>query len=254
MQEFGLQLYSVRDTTEKNMEDTLKKVSEMGYKFVEFAGFFDYTPDQINNWLKAYNLKCYGTHTGIDGVSDENIEKTIAYHKAIGCKNIIVPGADWSSKESFDKNIETLKKASERLKKEGMTLGYHNHSNEFFPTSYGKIVEDEIIDNTDLELEIDTFWSYNAGKDNLELLESLKDRIKVIHLKDGIATAPENRNINDCHKGVTEFSVGLGKAPIDATVDWCIKNNVRIVVESESLTPDGLSEVKRCIDYLCHNN
>ena len=42
-QKYGLQLYSVRDAMEVDFEGTLKKVAEMGYSYVEFAGFFDHT-------------------------------------------------------------------------------------------------------------------------------------------------------------------------------------------------------------------
>ena len=39
----ALQLYSVRDHMEKDMDATLKAVKEMGYDYVEFAGYFDKT-------------------------------------------------------------------------------------------------------------------------------------------------------------------------------------------------------------------
>ena len=40
MTEYGLQLYSVRDITKDNLDEALGKVAALGYKFVEFAGFF----------------------------------------------------------------------------------------------------------------------------------------------------------------------------------------------------------------------
>ena len=40
MIEYGLQLYSVRDITKENLKDALRQVAEMGYTYVEFAGFF----------------------------------------------------------------------------------------------------------------------------------------------------------------------------------------------------------------------
>ena len=39
--EYGLQMYSVRDITRDSMRLALQKVAEMGYKYVEFAGFFE---------------------------------------------------------------------------------------------------------------------------------------------------------------------------------------------------------------------
>ena len=40
----GLQIYSVRDFAEKDLEGTLEKVKEMGYDGVEFAGLYDHDP------------------------------------------------------------------------------------------------------------------------------------------------------------------------------------------------------------------
>ena len=47
----GLQLYSVREDMEKDMEATLKKVKEIGYDYVEFAGYFGHTAEQVREWL-----------------------------------------------------------------------------------------------------------------------------------------------------------------------------------------------------------
>ena len=37
MREYGIQMYSVRDITEKDMPGALRALAEMGYKNVEFA-------------------------------------------------------------------------------------------------------------------------------------------------------------------------------------------------------------------------
>ena len=102
----------------------------------------------------------------------------------IGASNLTVPSADWSTEEQMRSNIELLNKAAPILAKEGIRLGYHNHSREFYKTSYGKIVFDEIIARTSIDLEVDTFWLYNAGIDPVPYLEEHKDRIRLIHLKD----------------------------------------------------------------------
>ena len=149
MAEYGLQMYSVRDLTRKGeMKEALRRVSEMGYKFVEFAGFFDIPAEQIKEWLDEYGLEAYCTHVDLD-----NLEETIAYHKAIGCKHIVLPGTSWKTAEDMENNIKMLNDAQKRLAEEGMTLGYHNHSSEFYLTPYGKVVEDEIIPVENLEAE-----------------------------------------------------------------------------------------------------
>lgn len=248
--EYGIQMYSIRDITKDSMRMALEKMAEMGYKYIEFAGFFDYTPEQIKIWLDAFGLVCSGTHSGVDAILPENIDKTISYHKIIGCENLIVPGCDWSSKEKTDALIKLFNNAQKKLAEHGIRLGYHNHSREFFPTKDGIVFEDEVIFNTNIELEIDTFWLFNAGIDVISYLEKHKDRIRVIHLKDGIPSAEENRNFDHVHDGVEGLSVGQGKAPVREIREWAGKNGVLMVVESEGLEPTGLEEVGRCIEFL----
>ena len=248
--EYGLQMYSLRDITKDDLKAALKKVADMGYKYIEFAGFFDNSAEDVKSWLDEYGLICSGTHTGAAPLAADVIDETIAYHKAIGCTNLIIPGMDWSTQEKLEENIALMNTAQKKLAENGIALGYHNHSAEFFTTSYDKVIMDEIINRTSVELEIDTFWAFNAGVDPVAYCESLKDRIRVIHLKDGIPTSPENRNILHNHDGVAGKSVGAGDAPVNAVREWAMQNNVLMVIESEGLDPTGPEEVQRCIDYL----
>lgn len=248
--EYGLQLFSVRDVATNDLRGALKKVAEIGYKYVEFAGFFDNSAEDVKAWLDEYGLKASGTHTGFAALQPDKIDETIAYHKTIGCNNLIVPGGDWKTRESFEANIATLNAAQKKLAENGIALGYHNHSHEFFETPYGEVIEDAIIARTSVEIEIDTFWATNAGKDAVALCESLKDRIRVIHLKDGMLAAASDRAWGTCHNNVKGKSLGSGEAPVAAIREWALKNNVRMVVESEGLNPTGPEEVARCMEYL----
>lgn len=249
MAEYGLQMYSVRDITKDDLKGALKQVAEMGYKYVEFAGFFENSAEDVKAWLDEYGLIASGTHTKLAAINDENIEETIRFHQVIGCKNLIVPSAKWDTEELMDENITALNKAEKRLAEAGITLGYHNHSGEFYPTSYGKIVEDEIIARTNIAIEVDTFWLFNAKIDPVPYLEAHKDRISVIHLKDGnVQDTPGS--FEHAKNGAVGKSVGSGDAPVIAVREWALKNNVLMVIESEGLDPTGPEEVKRCIDFL----
>ena len=248
--EYGLQMYSLRDITGNDLKGALKQVADMGYKYIEFAGFFGHKAEDVKSWLDEYGLVCSGTHTGGDALAEDVLADTIAYHKAIGCRNLIIPGMDWSTREKLDENIALINRVQPILAENGIALGYHNHTGEFFPTPYGAVVEDEIIARTSVQLEIDTWWAFNGGIDPVAYCETYKDRIRVIHLKDGIAAKPEHRNYLDWGKGVEGRSVGSGEAPILAIRDWCLKNDVLMVIESEGLDPTGPEEVGRCITYL----
>ena len=47
IERLGMQLYTVRDAMAKDFDGTLAKVAALGYKEVEFAGYFDKTPQQV---------------------------------------------------------------------------------------------------------------------------------------------------------------------------------------------------------------
>lgn len=248
--EYGIQMYCVRDITEDSMRLALKEIAAMGYSSVEFAGFFDYTAEQIKIWLDTFGLTCYGTHTSLKALSPENIEETIRYHKTIGCTRITIPGASYSTAEKLNNTIEAMKVAQKRLAEEGIRLAYHNHSKEFFPNQDGLIFMEELLARTEVPLQVDTFWLYNAGYDPIPYLEEHKDRIDAIHLKDGMIAPVENRNFDLSQNDVIGKAVGEGEAPCRAVRDWAIQNGRPMVVESEGLDPTGLEEIRRCIHYL----
>ena len=236
---YGIQLYSVRDNTPKDMEGTLRALSEMGYSFVEFAGFFGHSAETVKGWLDKYGLTASGTHTGWEALRDD-FDGTVAYHKTIGCDTIIVPGADLSTAEKLDAFIAFMSDAAVRLQKEGITLAYHNHDREFRVSSYGVVTHEEMQNRmVGVQFEIDTFWAYAAGKDPIAIMEKLhaEGRLPVIHIKDGLSDG----------KGKP---LGMGTAPVKAVWETAKGMGVPMVVESETLSPDGLTEAKICIDYL----
>ena len=243
-------MYSVRDVAKSDLKSALKAVSDLGYKYVEFAGFFGNSAETVKGWLDELGLLAIGTHTGIDAIRPEAIDETIAYHNTIGARYLTVPAASWNTEEQMADNISVMNAALPKLKDAGIELGYHNHSREFYKTHYGKTVIDEIISGTNLLLEIDTFWLYNAGIDPVPYLEEHKDRIRLIHLKDGTVDKTITRTVDNPHDGAVGYSVGDGELPISDIVAWARRNNVELVIESEGLDPDGPSEVARCIKNL----
>lgn len=248
--EYGIQMCSIRDVSERSLRDALQTVAEMGFRYIEFAGFYDHPAKEVRKWLDEFHLLCSGTHTFLPALSADTIAETIAYHQEIGCNNIIVPGCDDSDRKQTEDTIRALREAKQVLSENGIRLGYHNHSWEFFPNRDSVVFENEIIEKTDLDLQIDTFWLFNAGIDVIPYLEAHKDRIRIIHLKDGIPSAQEHRSFDNVQIGVTGCSLGEGKAPIAQIHRWCEQNQVLMVVESEGLDPTGPKEVQRCMNYL----
>lgn len=240
--EYGIQMYSLRDITGTDLEGALRTVSELGYKYVEFAGFFGHSAEEIASWLKTYNLTVSGTHSGAAELAPDVIAKTIAFHKVIGNKNFIIPGHDTGTKEKLDGLIDIINYAQPILAENGIRLGYHNHSHEFIRTSYDQYIEEEIYNRTKVDFELDTFWAYNAGLDPVDLMDKMKDRLLFIHLKDGFPA-------KDGQKAIGK-SIGSGSAPVVAVREKALQLGLTMVVESEGCDPTGAEEVGRCISFL----
>ena len=233
---YGIQMYSVRDLAQNDLEGALKTVAEQGYELIEFAGFFDHSAEEVKGWLEKYGVAVSGTHSGADLLKDD-LEGTIKFMKTIGNKNFIIPWADFSTREKADELIALINEVQPKLEAEGITLGYHNHAHEFAANEAGIVPYDELTKKTNIKFEIDTYWAFVAGKDPVALMEEYKDRLVFIHIKDG-------------HQNGEGTPLGMGDAPIAAVYDKAKALGVPMVVESETLPPDGKTESDICIKWL----
>lgn len=234
---YGLQLYSVRDSLKQDYYATLKAVAALGYKMVETIRLENVTAEQVYAWCEELGLTVCGTHTGANALLPDSIEKTIADHQAMQCKLLIIPSHDLSTAEKIDEFVELVNRVQPVLAEKGITLAFHNHTIEFYPNADGQIPFEEILTRTNLRIELDICLAYQGGQDSPALMDRLGDRLCAIHLKDG----------DSKEKG---YPLGMGTAPVKACWEKALAMRVPIVVESESLNPDGLTEAGICMDYL----
>ena len=237
MENYGIQMYSVRDLTKTDLEAAIGAVGKLGYKYLEFAGFFGNSAEDVCRYMKNAGVEICGTHSDWEDLYPEKLDETIEFHKALGNKNFTIPGANLNKLYRIDEFVKVVNFAQDKLAAEGITLAYHNHSVEFEPRYWGSNILCELERRTGLFFEIDTYWAFNAGVDPVLLCERLADRIKMIHLKDGLF-------------GGLGKALGEGIAPVKSVVDMARKHGWTMIVESETLDPSGIEEVERCINYL----
>lgn len=233
---YGIQLYSVRDIAKESLEDTVSKMAQLGYSSVEFAGFFDRTPEQVTKMLLDNGIEISSTHSSLNDLIN-NYNTTVDYHKAIGNKYYIIPGYKLNNQAEIDYFIEKVNELYPRLKEQGITLGFHNHDNEFIPNPDGSVAFEQILYRTSIALEVDTYWAYVGMGDPIAILERAGDRLVAVHIKDG-------------DKNGDGKPLGLGTAPVKSVYDWAVSRNIPLIVESETCNPSGWDEAKICIDYL----
>lgn len=236
MSKLAVQLYTVREEASKDFIGTLEKVAALGYEGVEFAGFFDIPAQVLKEHLDRLGLSAVGSHTSLEDLT-ERLEEVVAYNKAIGNTHIVCPWSDIKDAASLEVLVTQLQKVADRLKEEEMMLLYHNHDHEFKQVE-GSYLLDWLFERCqDLQAEIDTFWVYRAGVDVKEYLTKHKDRVKLIHLKDGTAEKLA--------------AIGEGEAPIKMVMEMAKSLGLEwVIVENDEPYPSGLEDIERSITYI----
>lgn len=184
----AIQLYSLRDAMAEDFEGTIKKVKEMGYDGVEFAGLYGNKPEYIKELLKDVGLVPISAHVPYAEMMDD-IEGTMSAYETIGVKFITIPYMTEEYRPNapkFDEAIESMKVLGEAAKKHGMTLLYHNHDFEFVKMGeeYGIDVMYSRVPADLLQTELDTCWVNVAGENPANFVLKYTGRAPVVHLKD----------------------------------------------------------------------
>lgn len=192
----GLQLYSIREDMEKDMDATLKKVKEIGYDYVEFAGYFGHSAEEVKAMLDKHGLECVSVHQAPQLFAEEG-QSAVDYIKTLGAKYCAIPWYEASclaGTEKWPETVELFTKVGKLLKENGIQQLYHNHDFEFkkFEDKYLFDWLYETIPEDYLQPQIDTCWVNYAGCDPVEYIEKYAGRSKVIHLKDFICNKKGN--------------------------------------------------------------
>jgi sugar phosphate isomerase/epimerase len=201
----GIQLYTLRGEMERDLEATLARVAQIGYREVEFAGYFGRSPQAIRTILDANNLSAPSAHVGLD-LLGEQWDATLEAATLIGHRYLVVPfiPEQQRSLDGYRQVAEQLNRAGERARTASITLGYHNHAFEFERTE-GQIPFDLLIAETDPDsvvLELDVFWTAKGGADSLAYMTRNSGRVRLIHAKDMDASG----NMTDVGKGTLDFT------------------------------------------------
>ena len=182
----GVQLYSVRDKMEADMRATLQAVKDMGYDYVEFAGYFGKSAQEVRAMLDEIGLTCISVHQTYDVFLD-NPEYQVEYLKTIGAKYCAIP---WMAPEKhkgaadYEQTVADIAGVAKLLKENGIQMLYHNHDFEFVKVE-GKYKYDWLFDSVEgIDPEIDTCWVKYAGVEPCEYIKKYSGRINVLHLKD----------------------------------------------------------------------
>ncbi|MFK7887333.1 MAG: sugar phosphate isomerase/epimerase family protein [Gammaproteobacteria bacterium] len=214
----GIQLYTVRDSMQENLPATLDAVAAIGFRDVEFAGYFERSPNALRQMLDARGLRSSSSHVNARALRD-NPQAIVDAAAAIGNRFVTIGWLEQDDRRSADdykRWADALNRAGELAAKAGLQAAYHNHEFEF--EAFGDTVPyDVLLANTEPELvafELDFFWVRKAGLQVEDVLGKAPKRFRLAHIKD----MDDAGNMVDVGCGQISFARIL-KSPVAASLE-----------------------------------
>lgn len=237
----ALQLYSIREDLAKGFDAAVRRVAAMGYAGVETAGFPGTTPAAAAKLFQELGLTVCSAHSALP-LGDKKNEVLDAMD-ALGAKRLVLA---WLGPEYFEdlgkvyQAADMLNAAAEVARGHGMTVGYHNHWQEFNLVD-GRPAYEHMLERLapDVFWELDTYWAHVAEHDPAEVLRKLGPRAALIHVKDGPGNMTDPMTATG--EGVMDWPHVLGAA--EAHAEW-------LIVELDRCATDMMTAVEKSYDYL----
>ncbi len=241
----GVQLYTLRGEMEKDLGGTLARVAAIGYKDVEFAGYFGRPAADVRRILDSHGLRAPSAHVGTPAALTKDWEKLLDDAKVAGHDYLIVAYLSEEERRNLDdyrKHADLFNKAGATAKQAGVRLAYHNHDFEFVRME-GKLPYDILLERTDpslVAMELDLFWITKAGQSPLAYFERYPGRFELVHVKD-MDASPAQRMV-EVGRGSIDFASIFAKRE---------KAGIRhFFVEHDNPEPSALESVKVSYEYL----
>ncbi|HEX3779882.1 MAG TPA: sugar phosphate isomerase/epimerase [Pseudonocardiaceae bacterium] len=204
------QLWTFHDLAARDLEGVLTKIAALGYTAVEPLGLHGRRPAAVRALLDELGMAVCSAHAPFPAGPDAS--RILDEQAELGADTVV-----WSlEKEEFD-SVEAIRRGCERINEGaanardyGITVGYHNHYAEFANSFDGRKAYDVLLDelSPDVLLELDMYWVLLGGADPAEVLRSLAERVRFLHVKDGPAE----------YDGDYMVPVGQGRVDIPAVL------------------------------------
>jgi sugar phosphate isomerase/epimerase len=232
--DIALQLWSIKEEVEEDFARALDLTAKAGYRGVEFAGYHGKSPAQLGDLLAQYKLKAVSTHVGMNRLRAA-LDEEIGYAKALGYNLIVCPWSDCKTAEQVVEDAKFLESCAGVAAKEGITIGYHNHSQEFRKFG-GRYAMDILLEHMpSVQFEPDLFWIAYGLVDPVRYLKPLAaaGRIAAIHAKELDKEGPDN------------VYIGRGKIDFAGIAALCPPGTYPWIVEQEEFSGDHFDGISK---------
>ena len=227
----SVQLYTLAEQFSADMNGSLERLAEIGLKNVEAFDFVR-RPDEIRAALDAAGLASPTGHAPLlsdtlwtpDG-SIPTPEPQVVFEAAakVGMSTVIdpmVPTERWLTEDGVKDIADRINALAEIAAQFGLTVGYHNHAQEFLASFDGQTAYERFVALTEdrVAIELDLFWALVGGQDPAALTASLGDRL--------IAAARQGRRrarqqpVRAGRRGLLARRASISATPATATCRW----------------------------------
>ncbi|MEM6347220.1 MAG: TIM barrel protein [Bacteroidota bacterium] len=205
LDQFGIQLYTLRDDMPKDPKGVLKKLAGYGYKQIEsYEGkqgmFWDMSPKEFKAYIDELGLSMVASHCNIN----EDFETKAAQAGEVGMSHLLCPYlGPQKSMDDWKKITDKFNECGDICAKHGVRFAYHNHAYSFKELE-GQIPQEYLMDNVNpetVDFEMDLYWMVTAGVDPIPFLQKYKGRIPLCHVKDRMKDAPAGEGNASCDLG-----------------------------------------------------
>ncbi len=239
--------------SELQARDTMQKMKAAGYDGIELCGFMIHPAGFMVrmmtraagmpvgrggnlDWkglVKDSGLQVVSLHTDLGSV-ERDPAAVAAEARAFGTQYAVITGMyrfAYGEEKTVQELAARLNKAGEALKKEGVSLLYHNHNCELQrvnPTQRGYDILMAEMDPAAVNFEFDSYWFAEGGANPLEWMERLGGRMKLWHINDRGArlTGPAMTPILK----TDSVELGTGSMPLEALAEQAKRVGVEAVV------------------------
>lgn len=246
---FGLQLYTLRDSFEKDPLGTIKQLAGAGYQYLEGYErskgiFWGSRPADFKKQVEDLGMSFIASHCDTENELEKKAEEAVS----TDMKYLI---AAW---EGPGKTIEWYKQYADKLnqwgticKKAGIGFAFHNHSFSF--EKRGTIFPQEILltytDEDLVDFELDIYWAAVAGENAANWITKYPNRFRLSHLKDLIKNPGPDNDKNS-------IDLGQGTINLPQIIDAGVKNGMNYFLVEQEYCPNGtpLETVKKNARYM----
>jgi sugar phosphate isomerase/epimerase len=210
----GLQLFTLFPAMDQDVPGNLKRVADIGYKEIESAytmkgGEYGMKPKEFAALVRSMGMTWVSKHVlgapfhmpanakpMLDANGQpvkfppmlnltENMQELVDWAAEGGITYLVCANIPTKTSDEIKSSVDVLNKTNVACKKAGITLAYHNHTEEF--TKVGEVTPYQVFLtqlSPDVVMELDLCWATKAGIDPVQLFRDHPGRFPLWHCKD----------------------------------------------------------------------